>query len=157
MLKLVGALNDEKYHPRTFVYAKTDSISPHKLKSLKNQDFKTIEIPRAREVGQNWITSFFYTIYAFLCCLTFIFTEKPKLVLINGPGTCVPIVLATRLLNMCRFFKTQVVFVESICRVQTLSLSAKLLMKLRIVDVIIVQWPELALKYPQTKYIGKVF
>ena len=73
MLKLVGAMNNEKYSPRTFVYAKTDTISPEKLKGLKNnKDFKTFEIPRAREVGQKWITSFFYTIYAFLCCLSLI-------------------------------------------------------------------------------------
>jgi len=157
MLKLVGSMNNEKYSPVTFVYAKTDTISPEKLKGLKNQDFKTFEIPRAREVGQNWLTSFFYTIYAFFCCLSLILTEKPQLLLVNGPGTCVPIVLATRLLNLCRLFKTQIVFVESICRVKTLSLSAKILMKLRISDVIIVQWPELALKYPQTRYIGKVF
>ena len=158
MLKLVGAMNNEKYSPRTFVYAKTDTISPEKLKGLKNnKDFKTFEIPRAREVGQNWLTSFFYTIYAFLCCLSLILTEKPQLILVNGPGTCVPIVLATRLLNLCRLFKTQIVFVESICRVKTLSLSAKILMKLRLSDVIIVQWPELALKYPQTRYIGKMF
>ena len=36
-----------------------------------------------------------------------------------------------------------------------MSLSAKILMKLRILDVIIVQCPELALKYPQTRYIEK--
>ena len=77
MLKLVGAMNNEKYSPRTFVYAKTDTISPEKLKGLKNnKDFKTFEIPRAREVGQNWITSFFYTIYAFFCCLSLIFMGK---------------------------------------------------------------------------------
>ena len=73
MLKLVGAMNNEKFSPRTFVYAKTDTISPEKLKGLKNnKDFKTFEIPRAREVGQNWLTSFFYTIYAFFCCISLI-------------------------------------------------------------------------------------
>ena len=60
-------------------------------------------------------------------------------------------------LNLCKLFKTQIVFVESAGRVKTFSLSAKILMKLRLSDVIIVQWPELALKYPQTRYIGKVF
>ena len=85
-----------------------------------------------------------------------ILRKRPKLVLVNGPGTCVPIVLATRLLSLFGLFKTQIVYVESICRVKTLSLSAKLLMTLRILDVIIVQWPELAIKYPKTKYIGKI-
>ena len=39
MLKLVQALNDEKYTPKTFVYAKTDFISPEKLKNLNTTDF----------------------------------------------------------------------------------------------------------------------
>ena len=76
--------------------------------------------------------------------------------MVNGPGTRVPIALATRLLSLLKLFKTQIVFVESICRVKTLSLSAKILMRLRILDATIVQWPDLEDKYPQTKYIGKV-
>ena len=122
-----------------------------------NSIFQTYEAPRAREVGQSWFTSFFFTIYAFLCCLSIIWRTRPKLVLVNGPGTCVPIVIATRFLSVGRLFKTQIVFVESICRVKTLSMSAKLLMTFKMLDVIIVQWPELALKYPHTKYIGKMF
>merc|ERR1711962_486930 len=156
MLKLVEAFNDDMFIERTFVYAKTDIISPRKLKDLNNQNFHTYEIPRSREVGQSWLTTIFYTFYAFLCCLSVILRKRPKLVLVNGPGTCVPIVLATRLLSLFGLFKTQIVYVESICRVKTLSLSAKLLMALRILDVIIVQWPELALKFPKTKYIGKI-
>ena len=39
MLKLVQALNNDKYTPRTFVYAKTDLISPQKLKNLNTMDF----------------------------------------------------------------------------------------------------------------------
>ena len=60
-------------------------------------------------------------------------------------------------LYLCKLFKTQIVFVESAGRVKIFSLFAKILMKLRILDVIIVQWPELALKYPQTRYIEKIF
>ena len=123
----------------------------------KKNFFQTFEVPRGREVGQSWFTAFFFTIYVFLCCLSIIWRTRPNLVLVNGPGTCVPIVLATRLLNVCRLFKTQIVFVESICRVKTLSMSAKLLMTFKMLDVIIVQWPELALKYLDTKYIGKMF
>ena len=85
-----------------------------------------------------------------------IWKKRPRLVLVNGPGTCVPIVLAARFLSLFGVFKTQIVYVESICRVKTLSLSTKLLMTLRTLDMIIVQWPELAIKYPKTKYIGKV-
>lgn len=49
---------------------------------------------------------------------------------------------------------TKIVYVESICRVETLSLSAKLLYPFA--DSLIVQWPELLTKYPRCKYIGRV-
>lgn len=52
-------------------------------------------------------------------------------------------------LNSCR-----IVYVESICRVESLSLSGKLLYWLYIANDILVQWPELQEKYPRTKYIG---
>lgn len=156
MLKLVEALNDDMYSPKTFVFAKTDTVTQDKLKNKTNQKFDTFGIPRAREVGQSWFTSIVYTFYAFLVSILLIWKKRPKLVLVNGPGTCVPIVLATRLLSWMRIFKTQIVFVESICRVKTLSLSARILMTFRLLDETIVQWPELENKYPRTKYIGKL-
>jgi len=47
-----------------------------------------------------------------------------------------------------------VVFVESVCRVKTLSMTGLLLYL--IADVFIVQWPQLALKYRLTTYIGRL-
>jgi len=45
------------------------------------------------------------------------------------------------------------VFVESVCRVTSLSLTGTVLQY--IADEALVQWPDLAGKYPRTKYIGK--
>ena len=116
--------------------------------------FQVYVIPRAREVGQKWLTSFFYTIFAFFIALPQVIKCKPELLLVNGPGTCLPVVLATRLCIFLRIFpQAKIVFVESICRVKTLSMSAKILWYF--LDSIIVQWPELALKFPGTSYIGK--
>ena len=39
MLKLVDAFSDDMFNERTFVYAKTDIISPRKLKDSNNQNF----------------------------------------------------------------------------------------------------------------------
>ena len=53
-----------------------------------------------------------------------------------------------------KFFgnEVKIVYVESICRVEDLSLSAKLLYLL--VDKMFVQWPGLTRKYPKAEYIG---
>ena len=105
-------------------------------------------------MGQNWITSFIYTIIAFLTAMPLVRKIKPELLLVNGPGTCVPIVIATWLCRLLKIIpQTKIVFVESICRVKTLSMSAKILRYF--VDSIIVQWPELSLNYTETNYIGK--
>ena len=47
-----------------------------------------------------------------------------------------------------------IVFVESICRARTLSMSGLLLYY--IADEFIVQWPDLAVKYSLTRYIGRI-
>ena len=49
---------------------------------------------------------------------------------------------------------TKVVFIESVCRVKSLSLTGKLLYPF--VDEMQVQWQELQDKYPRTKYIGMI-
>merc|ERR1719433_1379900 len=41
-------------------------MSKSKAESFSDIDDVMYEIPRAREVGQNWFTSLFYTIYAFM-------------------------------------------------------------------------------------------
>ena len=40
MLKLVGALNDDTYFPKSFVHAKTDIVTQEKLKNKDNQTFE---------------------------------------------------------------------------------------------------------------------
>jgi beta-1,4-N-acetylglucosaminyltransferase len=49
----------------------------------------------------------------------------------------------------------QVVYVESICRVETLSLTARLLYLF--CDGFIVQWEELVKLYPASTYLGRLY
>ncbi|KAK0521042.1 UDP-N-acetylglucosamine transferase subunit [Tilletia horrida] len=62
------------------------------------------------------------------------------LLLLNGPGTCVPLVLAVYVRRILGLRSPHIMYVESFARVQSLSLSAKLLQGL--VDTFVVQWPE---------------
>ena len=86
--------------------------------------------------------------------------EATDLLLVNGPGTCVPVVLVVWALNLAKCLagipanrRAKIIFVESICRVKTLSLTGKIL--LRFADHVLVQWPDLAVKYPSVKYIDR--
>ena len=77
--------------------------------------------------------------------------DQPQLLLCNGPGTALPIILLARVLSL--FSPCTIVYIESVCRVKSLSLTAR--MALPLVDTVLVHWPELALSHPATQYIGK--
>jgi beta-1,4-N-acetylglucosaminyltransferase len=84
---------------------------------------------------------------------------RPQLILANGPGTALPPCLcafALRALLPLPLFSVTVVFVESFCRVRSLSLTGRLLYPLA--DKFIVHWPQtggmgraelLGVDYPQ--------
>ena len=73
--------------------------------------------------------------------------------MVGSEGTCLPVVLTTWLMSVTGISTCRIVFVESLCRVETLSLTGKILQY--VADEALVQWPGLADKYPRTKYIGK--
>lgn len=74
--------------------------------------------------------------------------------LCNGPGTCVPPCVAAVLLGLFGVKKVLIVFVESVCRVQTLSLTGRILYWLS--DYFFVQWPPLRDKYPRSIFLGRI-
>ena len=124
------------------------------------EDNQMIRIPRSREVKQSWPSSVWTTLVALRFTLGLWKTlHMSDLLLVNGPGTGVPLCLVAWLLNRLKRatgvsdHATKIVFVESICRVKTLSLTGKILV--HFTDNVLVQWPELALKYPNVKYIDR--
>ena len=76
------------------------------------------------------------------------------MVLCNGPGTCVPVCAAAYVPRVLGLHAVQVVYVESVCRVETLSLSARLLYPFA--DQLYVQWPGLLGRYPRARYVGRI-
>lgn len=103
-----------------------------------------VRIPRAREVGQSYVTAVGSTAKAFLACLRAVAAASPDVVLVNGPGTCLPVCLAAVALNFCGVLDARLVFVESVCRVTSMSTTGVLLGWLA--DSVQVQWPELHAK-----------
>lgn len=104
-------------------------------------------LPRAREVHQSYLSSIFTTIYSFLQTLVLLYKIRPELLLTNGPGTCVPVIYSIFLFRLFSLNRScKIIFIESLCRVQTLSLSGKLVYP--IVDQFVVHWPYLKDKYP---------
>ena len=61
-----------------------------------NEESLVETIRRSREVGQSFVTSFFTTLQGCIAAIGIVLRHRPKLVLVNGPGTCIPICLAVR-------------------------------------------------------------
>ncbi|CAH8523027.1 unnamed protein product [Heterobilharzia americana] len=155
MLSHVSVLTP-KYQPRVYVIATTDSMSEQKVLNLENGrgiEFEIRNVRRAREVKQSYVSSILTTVVSFLCSVPLVVRCRPKLILCNGPGTCIPVCFAALILRVLGLHSTVIVFIESVCRTKTLSLSGKLLYYTRLVDVI-VQWPELKAKYSRSVYLG---
>jgi beta-1,4-N-acetylglucosaminyltransferase len=67
-------------------------------------------------------------------------------ILSTGAGVAVPFLILGKLLGR------RTVFVESITRIETLSLSARL--ALPFIDLLYVHWPQLQARYPRAELIG---
>lgn len=80
--------------------------------------------------------------------------KTPDLLVVNGPGTCVPLCWSAFALRLLGLRSPRVVFIESFARVSRLSLSGYLLYP--IVDRFVVQWPQQAEKFAYSEYIGTI-
>lgn len=109
-------------------------------------------VPRAREVGQSYFTSLLSTAWAFLACLGHVFRAMPDVVLCNGPGTCVPIVVAAKIASLLNRRRISVVYCESLACVEHLSVSGRLVYCAA--DAFLVQWPQLLARYPAALCAG---
>ena len=143
MLLILGKTNIfEKYNEIHFIVGHSDTWSLRKVKDYystlkidveKQQNLQIHKLFRAREVKQSFFTSIFTTIFAlvhsfFIISRVMIFS-KIDLVLTNGPGTAVPLCYIYWFISKVLLFnlKAKIIFIESFCRVNSLSLTAKLL------------------------------
>ncbi|XP_014668421.1 PREDICTED: UDP-N-acetylglucosamine transferase subunit ALG14 homolog [Priapulus caudatus] len=158
ILRIVSSLG-RQYTPKVYISADTDHISQDKIKELENSitqkdRYEIVTIPRSREVNQSWMSTVLSTFYACVYAIPVLLTHRPDVVLCNGPGTCIPICGAAFLLKVLYVKRTRIIFVESICRVKTLSLSGKMLYYFA--DELLVQWPSLLDLYGRCRYIGRL-
>lgn len=136
MLHLVRHLSVDRYCPVVLVVAATDTTSLRRVAAHPSPLPSTVlraattttttgdggqlvyRIPRSREVGQSYWSSVGTTIYSFCFALWLVGVRvRPDLVLVNGPGTCLPIAVSAFLFRVVGWKASKIVFVESFCRV----------------------------------------
>ena len=163
MIALLEGMDGKRYSPVGFVVADTDTSSLVRLEKaesvLKGAERHVYFIPRSREVKQRWPSTVLSSIKALFSATRLVFNVRPELILVNGPGTCVPVCVAGVLLRSCGLGNPTIVFVESICRVHSLSLTGRILYPFA--DRFIVQWEELknlyAASHPRIELLANVF
>jgi beta-1,4-N-acetylglucosaminyltransferase len=156
MFRIVRYLNTNVFTPRIYVVASSDDKSISKISDFEKQaeTHHVVRIPRSRQVHQSYISSIFTTLNSLLFSIPVMFSSRPDLVLCNGPGTCVPICFLAFMMRVLFVSDNAIIFVESICRVKTLSLTGKILYYFA--DHILVQWSELSSIYPRATFIGDI-
>lgn len=161
MIRILGNV-DLMDFSRTWVTSSGDTTSLDKAKRYEEENngsgsggsVNFISLHRARKVGEPLVLSIVSTLTSFW--KTFIvlasLPQFPSVLLLNGPGTSVPlayILFGLKFLGLC---STRIVYIESLARVSLLSLSGKLL--LPISDRFLVQWESLLEQYKRAEYYG---
>ena len=145
MLRLLG--RSWLDHRCVYFVAETDKDSAGAAMTFERslQRFASVvTIPRAREVGQSYVTSIWSTLKAARAAYKLVQDESPDVILVNGPGVCVPVVVAAFLSQIFCVGTASVpatAYIESFTCVSHLSVSGKVLR--RLVDQFAVQWPQL--------------
>ncbi|KAF2071821.1 hypothetical protein CYY_006858 [Polysphondylium violaceum] len=147
MFYLLSKVDKKQFSPFIYVMANSDQRSEDKIHIAHNSsatgtnDFSVCKIPRSRNVGQSYIHSIWTTLVALFYCLSLLYKERPDVIICNGPGTCIPICFSALVLKWFRIKKCKIVYIESLARVQNLSLSGKIMQHFS--DWFVVQWFEL--------------
>ncbi|KAI0300999.1 oligosaccharide biosynthesis protein Alg14 like-domain-containing protein [Multifurca ochricompacta] len=144
-LSLMSALDFSRYTPRTYFVSEGDPLSEQKAVALERLKaastcpeapiggYQVLTLPRAREVHQNILTVPF-TAFRSLMAAVYHVTLSPWLhdstssfdvLLLNGPGTCVILCLASYVNRLLGLSSPRLVYVETFARVRTLSLTGK--------------------------------
>ncbi|RKP19852.1 beta-N-acetylglucosaminyltransferase, partial [Rozella allomycis CSF55] len=146
----------EKYSPIVYGIGEDDKLSEPKIRKFQESrpelQYNIVKVKRARYVGQSYITSIFTSTHSLFSCFHVISSNPPKVLLLNGPGTCVPLVLVALAIRSVTRIRLRIIYIESFARVETLSLTGKILYN--VADRFIVHWPELTEKYPKAEFLG---
>ncbi|KAJ7462370.1 glycosyltransferase family 1 protein [Mycena galericulata] len=166
-LSLISALDFHRYSPRTYVISEGDTLSAQKAVDLElskatthlTPQYTLLTIPRARNVHQPLLTTPPTAFYSLLSCIYHVTLTRilrrssfADVLILNGPGTCFVLCVAVYLNKFLGLSAPRVIYIESFARVESLSLSGKLLYPF--VDRFVVQWPQLLKKAKGAEFHG---
>lgn len=163
MIYLMEKANLDRFEDVIVVHAACDTLSPLRFSqtfslnpSLKSISISYIPIPRPIDVHDSYLRAFPKLVYS-LCVAAWVLMKAPRVshFFCNGPGVCIPPLLIIYFKRMLSRYPTKIIFIESFCRVESLSLSA--LIGQFFADELIVHWKKLHKKVSGSKFYGFLF
>ncbi|XWS19807.1 hypothetical protein CRYUN_Cryun31cG0048000 [Craigia yunnanensis] len=118
MINLLVVLQKDRFTPRFYIAAATDNMSLQKARVLENS--------LADSSGVKGISAEFMQIYRSSChesmthALWLMIKIRPRVVLCNGPGTCIPLCVIAFFFKVVGIRWSSIFYVESIARVKRL-------------------------------------
>ena len=104
MILLLKNLDRSLYAPVTYVYTndfcRRTVTAAEKLQRQASPPPRFRWIPRSRAVKQSWISTVFTTLASLPRSLWVVLSEFPDVLVVNGPGVCMPIAAAVVVLNL---------------------------------------------------------
>ncbi|CAG9482561.1 dolichol-linked oligosaccharide biosynthesis enzyme, putative [Plasmodium vivax] len=155
MLQILKLIKDSNisFH---FFYANNDPLSREKAENALEEYKKDFfAIPRCRNVGESYVRSSVKLFFAFIYCLFLTYRMNMSVLMVNGPGTCLPVAFSLLFRKYFFFKKIKIVYLESVCRIYSLSLTAKILYNFS--DLFVVFSEHLQKRYKKAKYYGYLF
>ncbi|KIM40081.1 glycosyltransferase family 1 protein [Hebeloma cylindrosporum] len=163
---LMSSLDPNKCNRRIYVINDGDDLSLRKALELETKvakqeksSYSILSIPRARRVHQSLITTPLAALYSLMVCsyhltLLPLFSHGHRtfadILILNGPGTCFILCIAVYINKFFGFHAPYIVFVETFARVNSLSLSGKLVRPFA--DRFVTQWPDIQAVQERSKH-----
>ncbi len=122
-----------------------DRLTPTKIR-IKGK-IRRVFAPRLLPQDSR-ILSVIRTLFTLIASIIYFVLYRPVVVVSCGTGLTVPVFYAARLLGI------KTVFIESMSRVESLSITGRLLRGKT--DLFLVQWPDLADRIPEAVYGGQL-
>mmetsp|Transcript_20930 Transcript_20930/g.18563 ORF Transcript_20930/g.18563 Transcript_20930/m.18563 type:complete len:209 (+) Transcript_20930:2-628(+) len=141
MITLLKNHHFEKYYNTTVIIAEGDIFSKHKFEKsyrknhgIELSDYEKMGkltyqvINRSRKVGQSFPSAVLTTLIASFECVQIFLSSRPDIIISNGPGTALPLFYIGFLFGKILLLKPKVklLYIESIARLSSLSLTGKL-------------------------------
>lgn len=140
----------DAFKDHDFFFVTIESGTTTSLKNLAKV-YYIKDTPKTIHLGKiklYWTTLALYYLYLLFPCIKILLNEKPDIIFGNG---------GTSTLCLCYLGKIigcKIIYLESLTRVNELSLTGKLVYK--VADLFLVQWESLLDKYNKATYWGKV-